>query len=401
MRLAGRVLICFWALKGMLACSCAPIVSAPACQLVGSSPIVFLGTVGELEGDVYRFRVDRAYKGLADGVKEILIDPDNATSCRAEYRVGKEYLMFATQSHGAGECSGSRPVEWAAKDIEFLDYFARGQTITRVYGKTLQWVDGFGRTREEEQAPAVGALVRLQSKDKSWESVSGPDGNYSFDGLEPGQYTITATSGAVYGLLRRSHEVDVTRGGCSENFIELRTRTEVSGVVLDSRGAAASKMQVELRRRNSDGRWSGTSRFWTYSDQTGRFKFEDIPTGDYLLGHEIATGRPGINSAVPTAYYPGVADEKDAIVVHLEPNQKVQDLKLRLPRPHTPRPITVVVIGADGKPPGDHLLQISANDELVRNIGGLLNAKLPITARAGPITFTGYRERQYRISARY
>jgi hypothetical protein len=85
--------------------------------------------------------------------------------------------------------------------------------------------------------------------------------------------------------------------------------------------------------------------------------------------------------------------------LHVEPNQKISDLKFRLGRPQTPRQITVVVAGPDGKPPGDHLLQVFANEELLRNLGGLNKARSLTTT--GRLIFTGYEERQYRLSARY
>jgi hypothetical protein len=85
--------------------------------------------------------------------------------------------------------------------------------------------------------------------------------------------------------------------------------------------------------------------------------------------------------------------------LHLEPNQKISDLKFCLGRPQTPRQITVVFAKPDGKPPGDHLLQVFANEELLRNLGGLNKARSLTTT--GRLTFTGYEERQYRLSARY
>jgi hypothetical protein len=335
---------------------------------------------------------------LPENAKELVIDPDNATSCQAEYRVGKKYLMFATKTLVAGECSGSRPIEWASEDIEFLEHFAKGQTVTRVYGKALQWLGAWGPTSEDEEAPAAGALVKLQSETNRWEGVAGPNGAFSFDGIAPGRYLLSAGLESFTPSVR-PQEIDVLSRGCVEQSIELRSKTDVAGVILDYLGNPAASRRVEVRRRNFSGHWYGTYEFWRQSDRNGRFKFENIPTGDYLLGYEIAQGGPGIESAEPTTYFPGVAEQKSAVVLHLEPNQKISDLKFRLGRPQTPRQITVLVAGPDGKPPGDHLLQVFANEELLRNLGGLNKARSLTTA--GRLTFTGYEERQYRLSARY
>jgi Carboxypeptidase regulatory-like domain/Polysaccharide lyase family 4, domain II len=416
---------CSWTLKTLLACSCSPLASAPTCQLIGITPVVFLGTVSAAEPDpamplalaarVYRFRVDRAYKGLSKDKTDVVINPENSTSCARHYQVGKQYLMFAvplqagnphSEIYQSGGCSGSRRAEEAVRDIQFLDEFALGKSSTRIYGKTLQWVTSSGHPREDEQAPAGGARVKLQSENNSWETVSGPDGVYSFDGLNPGSYVIGASLDH-FAARRESQPVQVSSGGCVEQLIELKSHTELSGVVLNGEGHPADHIRIELLHKNLSGKWYNTYQFWTRSDKTGRFQFEDIPTGEYLLGYEIQGGAPSIDSAVPTTYYPGVSDKGEATILHLGPNQKLGDLKFRLKPPHTPRRITVKIMWPDGTPPGNHLLQIIANDQLVKNIGGLLFA--PIAASRKPfvagepstVTFTGYQERQYRISARY
>ena len=60
----------------VLACSCGPAASAPACEKILTADIVFLGTVQAIEPDtnfptvnrarVYRFLVETAYKGQSD-----------------------------------------------------------------------------------------------------------------------------------------------------------------------------------------------------------------------------------------------------------------------------------------------------------------------------------------------
>src|SRR5262249_52760037 len=103
------------------ACSCAPEASAPACQLIARSQIVFLGESLELIPDprdnrsrLYRFRVDRVYKGLDSSTKEVLVNSGYGTSCQDVYSTGTSYVIFA---FGSSEnplivstflCSGSR-----------------------------------------------------------------------------------------------------------------------------------------------------------------------------------------------------------------------------------------------------------------------------------------------------
>jgi hypothetical protein len=78
---------------------------------------------------------------------------------------------------------------------------------------------------------------------------------------------------------------------------------------------------VEVLRRNQQGSWYSTYQFWTQTDGEGRFKFEDLPDGDYLLGYEIWGGKPSNYSDYPTRYFPGVSDQARASIVHLVPMQ--------------------------------------------------------------------------------
>ena len=106
-----------------LACTCSPEASAPACQLISRANVAFVGECIELLPDpkggggfgrsIYRFRVERVYKGLDPETQEVLVNPENFTSCATEYPTGKTYLMFASVLSKepltviAGGCSGS------------------------------------------------------------------------------------------------------------------------------------------------------------------------------------------------------------------------------------------------------------------------------------------------------
>lgn len=425
MRSIGRAsIVGILALHTLWPCSCSPAAYGPACQRVGGSSTILLGTVLSAQADprspaatsrrIYRVQVDRAFKGLEQGTSEILINPDNFTSCGTLYRIGKQYLFFAQKlpsnvgqeaEYIAGGCSGSRLANGASADLEFLEKYATGRSSTRVYGKALQWVDSLGPTRETEQAPAEGAKVKLRSGDEEWNAVSGSDGAYSFDDLRPGKYTISAAHeklGSVFG----PQAIEVTLGGCAEKFISLPPYTRLAGVALDHNGEVAARQRIEVLRKNASGEWYFTVPFWTRTDEAGRFKFEGIPTGEYLLGYSVWGGHPSHDSSLPTSYYPGVDDREKATVLRLDAGQELSGLTFKLLKPDTPRRITVRVTWPDRRPPGSHLLQIFANNELVENVGGRLpqdQATSSPETQAEPIsvTFTGYEEREYRISARY
>ena len=180
----------------------------------------------------------------------------------------------------------------------------------------------------------------------------------------------------------------------------LEARASLSGVLTTEDGHHAAKERVELLRRNQKGSWYHTYQFWTQTDAQGRFKFEDLPDGDYLLGYEIWSGKPSNYSAYSTRYFPGVAERANASILHLIPMEALNDLKFSLARPHTPRPIRVEVVWPDGTAPKQNLLQLFDGDELIKNVGGSLRNQ-PGATHNGIVEFTAYVEREYDLHVRY
>ena len=165
-------------------------------------------------------------------------------------------------------------------------------------------------------------------------------------------------------------------------------------------GTPARKQRVEVMRKNRSNVWYSTTQFWTQTDEKGRFQFNDLPTGDYLVGYEIWSDSPSQYSAYPTQYFPGVAKRDQATIVRLAPQQSIEGVSFRLSQPHTPRTVRVEVVWPDGTSPTEHLLQLLDGQTLVKNIGGSLPDKPP-ARHNGIIEFKGYEERAYKLHARY
>jgi hypothetical protein len=384
------------------ACSCSAEVEAPACQLISRTEVVFLGECLELVGDpnggVFRFRVDRVYKGLAPSTREVLLNPMSGTSCQAEYPTGKSYLMFAQLISQqplallAGECSGSRRADLNKADVAFLESYLQGKTETAVFGRVLQWVTGIGLPREKESAALAGASVVLQNQDHRFTAASDLDGSYRFSGIPPGEYQLSASLDPFIPD-PISYQVSVTEGACKQVFVQLKANASIGGVLLAPDGRPAQRMRVELLRRNHEGDWYSTYKMWAQTDEQGRFHFTDIESGEYLLGYEIWHDSPSQSSPYPTTYYPKAGSRSKAEIIPLAPGQSLNDLKVMLPPPHAPRVITIRVVGADGKPPGENLLQVFDGRALIKNLQG--------KGHNGVLTFMGYQEREYEFSARY
>lgn len=397
-----------------LSCSCSPAAYAPACEKLSRSEVVFLGTVLAPEPDpthpgatstrVYRFRVDAAYKGLPVDTAEVTVNPDNFTSCRTRYLTGRQYLIFAhpvarTGQLMSGACAGSKLADYAKEDIQFLEAYRHGQAGNFVYGRVLQWLTDIGRPMRDKDAPVAGASVVLMNSAGTRTQTTTATGDFRFDGVPPGSYTLSAQL-SPYIANPPALSIDVPDVGCVERFPVLEARAGLSGSLVNEAGKPAQKMAVELLRRNGAGEWQTTAQSWTRTDDAGRFTFEGLPDGEYLLGYAIWGDRPSIYSPYPTTYYPGVSDRASASVIHLSPLQTIGNLRIPLSQPHTPRSIRVEVLWPDGHPPEAHLLQLFGGPDLLKN-EGISFPNRPAAPHNGIIEVIGYAERAYDLSVRF
>jgi hypothetical protein len=391
---------------GVSACTC--FGPSRACEAIIDTQIIFLGENLEFIPDpqhsgnyLYRFHIENVYKGLPLDTREVLVDGGNFSSCGTEYPIGKRYIIFGSGGTGnppvviSDLCSGSRYADTNQEDIDFLESYKRGEHQTRVYGKVGQ--GGLVNKGDfwDEGAILAGATVVLENAEHRFSVLSQADGSYQFVGIPEGKYRLSARL-EPYIPAPPFEEVIVRDRGCSPVSITLKANCTIEGTLLDSNGKPLVKEQVELLHKGLTGEWEAVSRWWAQTDERGMFRFSELATGEYLLGHEIRYDYPAGSSPFPTHYYPGVRERSRAEIIHLSSvGQKVKGLKLKLPPPHIGRKIMVRVVTADGTPIGSHRLQVSTtrNELMPRDSRGNQNQEA--------MEFYGYQEREYEFTAEY
>jgi hypothetical protein len=149
-----------------------------------------------------RFVVDEVFAGPP--IREIYTD---ATGCGYHFEPGKTYLVNS-DSHGTryttGACSRTDRVESneAVEDLKALRAWKSGSLLPpRIYG----WI----------YSEDLRSDIRIHlSNDRGEKSVRvGPDGSFSFDGLEKMQYRLRIEDGRGRG----EREIDLSRQGCFES----------------------------------------------------------------------------------------------------------------------------------------------------------------------------------------
>lgn len=379
------------------ACSCTPKSYAPACELISKVDAVFVGEPIEYSGGIYKFKVERAYKGIAKENSEAKVYGLAGTSCEMTYSIGTKYLIFAGKSSSAPNmfvtsmCSGSR--EASQSELEYLDKFSKGEAETLVFGQVLQWVTSIGLPEKDESNPVEGASLILENKTQKYRTTSDSDGRFIFTGIVNGDYKLTAQK-TPFQPVPTSYGISVIKGGCQQEFVQLKAMSAIEGTLLYRDGKPAANTRMEMLRKNSSGEWYRTYYMWKQTDEKGRFKFDDLETGEYLLGYEIWGDYPDSDSPYPTHYFPGVGARNQAQSFILSPNQTISNLTLKLPDKQTKRSIKIKVINPDGSSPGKNLLQFFNYNQPI----GTLNSK---STENSVFIFEGFKEREYKFSARY
>ena len=354
-----------WLFAVGVAWGCTCSAPRPACELFDGAPVVFTGTI--MDGNispkgpmaawgVYLVQVDVALKGLGAGQREVFVDPDSFTSCSRRFETGRTYLFFAYGDgkasmwqrrsvwperwssrvglpfYHSGQCDGSRLLEDAKSDLEWIRARLRGETRTRISGATFQ---NYGRHWwGDANVPLPGARVFLRDGNHLLSTTAGADGRFAFENVVPGKYGLHAELAPWEGA--RREDVAVANGGCVERTLSLRSRGELGGVV---RGAGAG-VEVELVRVLEDGSLAGLPTLWTHTDAAGKFRMEEVPAGRFVLGVNVASpmtaGRSYGMSRVPG-------------VLELEPNGVVSGLTFDLQAARPVRTVRVRVFWADGR----------------------------------------------------
>ncbi|MCU1328013.1 MAG: hypothetical protein JWN34_3383 [Bryobacterales bacterium] len=195
-----------------------------------------------------------------------------------------------------------------------------------------------------------GAIVNAPVMPPPYAATSDAQGNYIFDGVEPGSYALQAERAGYmpspYGARSAMGPVTpiVLQAGqrMSDVNIRLVPQSVVSGRVLDEDGEPPSRVQVSLLRRtytnSARPRYMPVSRSDT--DDRGEYRITGLGAGKYYLNvtpmqaMSPAVRRAGGNSQpieanVPT-YFPAALSINDAIPIDVAAGQDLGGINVKL-----------------------------------------------------------------------
>ncbi len=170
-------------------CSCRP--SGPPCQEVWASPVVFAGTVIELDQSVgalgprrVRFRISEAFRGAEAGEIEIHLRGGGGASCDPPFRLGESWLVYAGNQGAGGPrwttstCSRTRRLSGAAEDLRYLRLPDQQKPPSHIAGQVTRDVYDAAKKHTGDSLPVAGVSVIVTSGTTRLEVKTDRDGRY-------------------------------------------------------------------------------------------------------------------------------------------------------------------------------------------------------------------------------
>jgi len=347
--------------------------SARACSCMIIEPdmaynqafIVFLGTVEKItepprqtlpggitvmgpDGPVTRLKVEQYFKGTGDA--EIELHGGN-TTCDIRFEVGKQYVVYATRNEqtgtlGAFTCSRTRLLDNFAKaDISYLRRIVRGGRPTMFYGYVFRSRPevGFG------DPDRVGDLsVTVEGEGKRYELKTDAGGYFEVYDLAAGSYRVrTGLTGKLRGAEEKT--IEVASGAVVSYIFRTTPMGGLLGRVVDREGKPIAEITVEIWDAKT-GPVAGRQFNYVSTDQDGKFVFNEVIAGRYILAVN-STGRRSLYAApfLPS-YYPNAQSSAEAQVITIADGVVVEAGDFILQERFPTVAISGVVVTADGKP---------------------------------------------------
>ncbi|MGJ5815666.1 carboxypeptidase-like regulatory domain-containing protein [Paludibaculum fermentans] len=281
-----------------------------------------------------RVRVTERFHGDVSSVVEIRF---GVTSCDVQFEEGRKYLIQTGKEQGSeplstGVCDGTVEIEDEARQLAPYRNLISKTAPASVFGFVTQEPQDLQMAFGASQ-PVRGIGITVRANGTVWQAVTDAKGQYSVDLPGPGSYEVTAD---IPGLpeAERVRPLELTPGQCRHTNFSAVPFGSIRGRIVGSDGlrianrlieAVPVSLPPEARRRDLG-----------MMDEDGTFQFPFLRSGDYRIrtaspGNIDRYGQDGARLEDLPIYYPGVATEEQAAVIHLDPGQTLDGLSFQLP----------------------------------------------------------------------
>ncbi len=358
-------------------CGCIlSFVQYQPCGAFWNSAAVFTGTVTEVgpmipvtgtqgrlftyDGAFVRFKIDEAFRGVKGDTVDIF---QHGTSCDYGFKSGEQYFVYGSIDAKDGKiyvssCSGTKTLDRAGDDLAY----ARGQMRNEPTPSIIGLVTRETRARADQYRKnnaLEGIRVVASSAGATAEAYTDGNGIFRFFGLTAGNYDVRALTPA--GLRRlygpEVFNLKVTDQRCTGGQFTVTSLSSITGQVLNSDGAPL-KTRLNLIAIDASGAEiiSAEGSIEAYSDEKGKYKFDWLAPGAYLIAMN-GRNQPGTHDPpYPRSYLPGVVPRQQAAIISVVEGQEVSVPDFQLPSPMIPLTVRGVAMLPDGTPAAHTLI---------------------------------------------
>lgn len=337
------------------------LYGASTCEAIARAEIAFVGTVvigsesdpdgpPRLGNQVATVRVESILRGLAEGPREVRVNPAIGQGTHLSLRSGQRWLFIGglddrdntvifTSSDSGSQRFGPESSEYLTAVV---DSFLTGPNL--VIGGA--WMAG--------SKPVPGAEVTLVRKDTKWSGRTNASGRFEARGLPAGEYKFGIAkeklvaerhTGSGFEDGKVPDKIVVPERGCVEAPVYLWPDTRVSGTVTSADGNPVRGTKVTALRLDKDNKYDNDRTAIT--GDNGQYSFSRLLPGKYVFG--INAGR-GVDEAYATTYHPASPTQSGATPVIVGDNGAVDDIDIRTPLPRRLVTMRVRVVWPDGRP---------------------------------------------------
>lgn len=372
-----------------------------------------------------KFEVEKTFRGTLEKTVEF--------TTNAHFVEGRRYFVYAVRGKDEklyklddGFC-GTPPIllEDAGENIEYAEEIAEGKSGTRIYGQVRQdKQDDFKTPRRS--VPLAEIEVTIKNEKNTFTTKTDAAGNYIFKNIPAGAYEITSSipegmrrqkagsSGRFGGSKRvflgecfapdqlfavNSKEQPKTFYFHSDSYnLSFTNLSSIEGKIVDNSGKHPPQMYVWLLPVDENGEFQpdGSIRSVWSNSSDGKFVFDEIPKGKYL----IAVNRFNCHSDIHPEYgrniFPDVSAKTDAIKVGENQSVKLKEFKL-LPRLKE-RQFSGTVLSADKSPAANAIVFVFNKEQA--NPNECFSARITVkTDKFGRFKVKGFQGYEYQIRA--
>jgi hypothetical protein len=367
----------------------------PPCQAYWESQTAFVGTVRDVAdaegGPRVTFDVEQVERGTRAPTITVRVPLGRS------FHVGDRYVVYA---YGEGDerfigvCGRTRLATEAQEDLVYFRQMKAPGSGGRIFGTVRHEEPDFVAPGTRDQGPIVGLTIRLEGSGRNREVSTTTDGSFDFDGLLPGEYTLSLRAPGRMLLEPRLSGVYSIRApgsftvnlryprGCMPISFVVREPGGIGGVIVDDRGAPFEGELVSAIASVNAGTSQGIPVEQVRTGAGGRFEFTPLPRGQYVLVLNL-DDRTEPTEFDRRVYYPGTRVPGEARTVTVDGATIVDAGTFRVPLDPVERTMTGVVVWSDGALASDAELVLhgAAPERVPLDAAGRFRVTLPYGAR--------------------